>query len=616
MTPANEESEPNSPPWLMASIGDFAATDINAPLSGASTIDCMKASTLYGSAASAEGEKQNGAGQRAFSMLGAVCSFHFKPAESAEPFSPMLRSGERRSAQPSDFKGTPVNILAGQVERILHMGVRARVADVVWLLDHKHAAAGIAAVTSYGEIVQAIIDRSASLRSADADEHGYEIPGFLRRALQIGKSIGWDKSPVIRVRQLVAALRETAVKKKEINSFLRLGAIDLDFQISAPPIIATEAELLVNEEKSHSTHSLLHCAARAYGRAKNQVGRDRCLLAAAEVLVTVADAQKGSAMGETHWLEQAIAEMRRIPSAKARWRDLKHRLVDAQSRILDEMTSFSHSEDIAEVVEDARKSVAGKPLPEGLRTFAVLSRAPTPEQLEAAARQAISENPLSSIFSSTRYDSGGKPVHRHPGGSLFADDGKAALQKEIAQSEKLRRSLIATGVIEPMRQTIMTEHSIDENTIAVICQHSIFVPPHRAAIFASGLLHFMQGDMIAALHTLAPQLENSLRHLLRLHGHDVIKLNDDMTQEDVGLTTMLTRLRPELEEILGPAMIADIENVFAYRGGPHIRDRVAHGLISQWEPFGEDAIYACWIIYHLCCIPLLPHWKDLGQLLR
>jgi hypothetical protein len=131
----------------------------------------------------------------------------------------------------------------------------------------------------------------------------------------------------------------------------------------------------------------------------------------------------------------------------------------------------------------------------------------------------------------------------------------------------------------------------------------------------SGLLRFMQGDMTAALHTLVPQLENSLRHLLRLNGHDVIKLNDDMTQEDMGLTQMFARLRPELNDIFGEEIITDIENIFLYRGGPQLRDRVAHGLVSEWEPYNDDAVYACWLMIQLCCIPLVPHWDELERLL-
>ena len=118
------------------------------------------------------------------------------------------------------------------------------------------------------------------------------------------------------------------------------------------------------------------------------------------------------------------------------------------------------------------------------------------------------------------------------------------------------------------------------------------------------MLAFFHGDMISALHTLVPQLENSLRHVLRQHGHDVTRLTEDMNQEELSLSALLEKLRHALIAIFGDRMVTDIDSVFNYRGGPNLRNRVAHGLVGQWEPQSDDAIYACWLIFQLCCIPL------------
>ena len=67
----------------------------------------------------------------------------------------------------------------------------------------------------------------------------------------------------------------------------------------------------------------------------------------------------------------------------------------------------------------------------------------------------------------------------------------------------------------------------------------------------------------------------------------------------------------ELNEILGEATVTDIDNVFHYRGGPNLRNTLSHGQILQWEPYGSDAIYACWLIFRISCIPLFPHWDKL-----
>ena len=39
-------------------------------------------------------------------------------------------------------------------------------------------------------------------------------------------------------------------------------------------------------------------------------------------------------------------------------------------------------------------------------------------------------------------------------------------------------------------------------------------------------------------------------------------------------------------------------------------DANSHGKVADGYCFSVDVIYACWFIYHLTCLPLLPHWKD------
>lgn len=611
--PTHQPETSKIPLWLQASAADFDYVDINSPLMAATTVDGHEASSLFGTAAKASAEAQRECEERVYAMLGAICSFYFKPNEQAEPYGPMMRFAESRSAQPSDFSKPHAQMLASQIERVSHSGFRARLADLVWIVDRKQHVAAAAAITAYSEIVKGIINKSATLKRADADEHSYEVPQYLRRALQIGKAIGWDKDVVIAARQQVAQLRLSSLAANNHFSYRRFATLDLEYQISDSAEIAAEAERLGASTPGEQKHDLYSLAARAHRACKKQAERERCLLVAAEALVDVADAQRHSAMAETHWLEKAIAEMRRLPAAKDRLRALKHRLVDTQSRVLDEMQEFSSSQDITDLVEQARDHIRDKPLSEALRILALLSKSPEPQKLKDEARQAIAEHPLSSLFGATHYDHDGKPVHRTPGGGLGDGDEEAQeVREKIAQSEKLRRSIVVCGQIEPARQVILLEHAVDEALVALLCRHSGFVPEDREGIFVSGILHFLQGDMIAALHTLLPQIENSFRHILRLHGEDVVKINEDMTQEDMSLSQMVGRLRPALESIFGAAIIADIENLNIYRGGPQLRDRATHGLLHQYAPFGPDAVYACSLVFRLVCIPLLPHWDKLA----
>jgi hypothetical protein len=200
----NSNMTPEQPIWLSASTVDFAATDLEAPLAAAKSIDCTEASSLYGHAAKACNEQGGRAEERVYAMLGAVCSFYFKPSQSAEPYGPMMIHGSARSAQASDFKGNPTMVLAEQIGRVAHLGVKARVADLVWLLDCKQATAGLSAIAGYYNIVSSIRSEAATLRNDQHDAHFHEVPNFLRRAMQIGKAVGWDKPEVVEARAFVS----------------------------------------------------------------------------------------------------------------------------------------------------------------------------------------------------------------------------------------------------------------------------------------------------------------------------------------------------------------------------------------------------------------------------
>jgi len=610
--PRKEELK-DPPLWLQATEEDFAAADVNAALSGTNAVDCYELAEIFNKVSKEANGAGNAALERVAAMLGAVCSFHFKPHERDDPFGPKARFGDRRTAQPSDFKGAPVRVLASHIAQIGNPALRARVADLVWLLDRKQGTAAWSAVAAYTAIINEVRAGTRAFRREKIGLNTFEVAEHLRRAVQIAKAVGWEKDGAKALRELVAEARAIAVREKCAGSFRRLATLDLDYSISDPAIIAAEAESLVPEQSDlHMQHALWHIAGRAHRRAKRQAECDRCLLCAAECLVSVAGKGAGSAMFETHWLEQAIGELHHIANTKERRRQLKHQLVDAQSRIIDEMSHFSHSDDISEIVASAQAAVLGKTLMHAIRALVTISVSPKPEDLERIARDVIEQNPLSSIFASTTYDNDGKPVHRDRGMEGSWEDG--GVQRQIAQSERIRRSVTAQGQIETARLAIISEHFIGEDVVGLICLHSPFVPRDRAALFASGILHFFQGDMIAALHTLVPQLENSLRHVLRLHGHDVTKLNDDLTQEDLSFSVLLERLRRELDAIFGSHMVTDLDNVFNHRGGPNLRNRTAHGLVTEWEPYGHDGTYACWLILQLCCIPLLQQWKDLSEL--
>lgn len=589
-----------TPIWLTASEEDFTSVDLNMPVTDSSSVDVSEVGVLYENAANkAEVEGRN-AERRAYSMIGALCSFYLKADELNEPFGVLFQDGNSRTALPEDFRGAPEKLLEKHGLAFRNSALRARVHDTLWLLNKSRVQSAQTALQGYIDVVRAVRDKTVK-----EDVHPIFCAEHLRRALQIANALGRDKEKSVNARELTARLRARAYREERVPEFCLMSELDFDFRISEPKNVATEAESLAQRQLAfHDQHRLWHLAARGYSLDKAEEEKNRCLTHAAEALVKVAEAGKGSAIYESHWLETAIAELGNVPGSRERRRELKHRLIDVQSNIFDEMKPFSQEADISEMVTAAQSAVSGKPFIVALANFARMMSSPNVEDLHERAVEMIAKFPLSGLFPRTAVDGDGKPVHRYPGSN--EDDG--AILQQIDQAESIRRHLMVSGIIEPARQTILSEHCVTDRWLEPLCVHSPFVPAGHEAVYARGFARFLQGDMIGAIHVLAPQLENSLRDVLRRHGHDVVKVNSDKTQEDVSLSAMLEKLRPAVDEIFGSALAADIDRMFNSRSGPNLRNRVAHGLMDAGSPWGADVIYGCWLILRVCCLPLFPVW--------
>jgi hypothetical protein len=607
----NQTPPPEKPDWLAATPDDLSSIDLNGPISNSSTIDCSEISDLYRKCAEDSKNGDRSAEYRVYSMISAITSFHFKPNERNEPFGPLFQMGDRRSAIPEDFRGAPERVLLDCAKKLQNPALSARINDVLWLFDRSRAESGQSALKGYLDTVRAVRDGKATFRFEEKEFDSHLCEEQLRRALYIARAIGWEKEISQEARALVAEARKCAFENKHLSGFHWFAELDLDFEVSESVTVAREAESLAKIEVDlHRQHHFWMIAARGFAHAKVTDDQSRCRAAAAECLVKVSEQGSASAMFEAHWLEQAITELHRVRGTQDRRKELKHRLVEVQSRIPEEMSSFSHEMDRSEIARHAREAVANKSsFFSALGSFVRLGFSPTPDELEKEARESIEEHPLQAIFSGVIMDSHGKPVHRY--GGLDESSGEnSAIQQQIVQSESIRRNLMVSS-IESARLAIMSQYHVGAENLALLCRSSPFIPPGHANIYMIGFGRFFQGEMTGALHILVPQLENSIRHVLRSNGYDVTKLNNDMTQEDINLSAILERMRPEMNKVFTPRFVTDIDNVFNHRGGPSIRHLIAHGQLPDGAFFSADAIYACWFILQLCSLPLFQHWDEL-----
>jgi len=434
----------------------------------------------------------------------------------------------------------------------------------------------------------------------------HDARNLLRRALQIGRAVGWDKADAVAARTMARELRVRAIQNSLAVPAFWFSELDLDFGISDPAAIGKDIENLIAalpaQTDAHSIVELWRLGARAYHLAKQPDDQHRCQSAAADQFVSMADRQPVAMMASS-MLANAISELHGVPGKKDKRKELRHRLVDAQAGIGEEMSGFSIPFNLEDMARQIEQGVKRQPtLRDKLFVFAALESSPDAAELAETASQSIREHPLASLFGTSHHDSEGKVVHRTEGAG-FGDEGDdGAIQHQIAQDERIRRQVAASGKIETARQVIGADHFLSDDIFSRILTHSAFVPSDLVRTFSRGFLRFFQGDFVSGLYILTPLLENSLRHVLKTHGHDVTIFDDaTQTQQDRTISSLFEQMRNELDTIFGTAITADIERVFLKKPGPYLRHALSHGLLHDGE-----SVWARCRLRLLADLPTLP----------
>jgi hypothetical protein len=617
---AAELNEAKTVPWLMATIEDVQDFDFEGPIANSTAADSDELSELYRAAASQDQSTNTSKSSalRVYNLLAAVAGIYFAPENREEPFGPMaVLADGRRSPIPEDFRGSPQKVLSNLAERSKNPVLRARLSDVCWILDRKQANLGASAISSYLEIIRRLDNHQLKFRYDD--EVGilaHDVEEYLRRSLQIGRAIGWSKPETIAARDLAADIRQRAIKSRSLVPVHRYCSLDLDFKISNPGEVATSIETMLKcrtkedqarENDFHTVTDLWRLASRGYRIAKREEDASRCKVEAAEQLVSASERMQDSAMLASHHLSEAIAELHGISGQKDRRTELRHRLIDIQARIPEEMSTFSQEMDLRELLDRIQKNFESLSLLDSIFAFASIAESPKPEDLMREAVESIRKHPLSAIFDTTHHDREGKVIHRTEGGLSLGEANDSAIQNRIVQNESIRRNIVAAE-IQTIRHSIVQQHYLSEDLFVGLLQHSPFVPRDVLGTFSRGFIRFFRGDFVSAIYILTPLLENSLRYVLKLYGHDVTKFDDaTQTQQDRTISQLFEQMRSELNAIFSSSIVADIENVFLKKPRPYIRHALAHGLLHDSDPYGSDSIYGCWLIMRLCLLPLLPH---------
>src|ERR1700676_868926 len=192
--PDSTISEAGSPasdakPFALVSLDDFRVVDFQAVAARTDCAECAVLARLYAEAAYAAQAAGDDRRARVFGILNSICGQHFKPGDPSGPFGPMWVVGGQRSAIPQDFKGAQAAVFQQLLPEIVHPGLRARLAEMIWLNNRKAHDAARLAITAYCETTNALLDGTLKDQFPDLGPASMERLRLVERALQIAGMI-------------------------------------------------------------------------------------------------------------------------------------------------------------------------------------------------------------------------------------------------------------------------------------------------------------------------------------------------------------------------------------------------------------------------------------------
>ncbi len=525
----------------------------------------------------------------------AVVSYYLVPDSPSEPLKEYIMMQGKRSPIPDDLTPEERDFLQQVLPEIKDSELKARVADTLWMLRHGKAQ----------EHAKTAIE--AYLISADIllEESWHDAWERLTRAIRIFDNIRLSNKKV--PKKLDAPKKISAwIESSTTPPHLVMRLIELlhtthrphdDKHVKILETIATNNEKELNY---HAAKDVWDLTASLYKRAENTDEAIRCQVKAAETYVKQADIsqamQNPSYMSISGSLQSAVEAYRSIPNTKERRDEIYARLVQAQSKISNEMQSFSHKIDFSDEIKSAEERVSGLDVIDAIYEFAFITRPPHLETVEKEVKDLEQKSVFSNLISAQHHNRKGHVLFK----SSIDSDINDKMHLNIAQ---FHRNTTAICVLIPALQQIRLEHNISLSDWQSVIKDHPFIPPERVNVYARGLFHGFHGDFLSAAHILIPQIENSIRYLLNNHGRQTSKQITGGIQKEDSLNQTLEDKK--LKKLFSKDLIFDLQGLLIKKEGENMRNNLMHGFLDDGQLFTPEMVYLYWLTLHIIFIPFI-----------
>ncbi len=365
-------------PWALASLDDADAFDFSLSQATATEASPFTLGSLYKDELSSFSEGQHGSRARVLTMLAAALHMHDRSTSRRTPTGQCWKwgTGELPSRPTGKGKAFRHSNAWASVQPIPSYGPGCAT-SLGFCKDGLQS--GHRAAAAYLATARGLCDGTIT------DTMDGQVPGVwvlslqktLRRGLQICMQLRPANPELGELETFIFDAADRFEAEDNRRALLAMLALAYDFELRDAAAYAGRIEQAATKQGDGGPHIVteaLILAAKAWRRAKDTEGHDRCLMQASEVMLAHAKSVD-QAFSAAHFLQEAVNLLRglRFQLAKDRKRDLRIELIRMQAAAEDDLGLFEHPIDLTELIEGTTEHLKGVTLLDGLFLLAAMN---------------------------------------------------------------------------------------------------------------------------------------------------------------------------------------------------------------------------------------------------
>jgi hypothetical protein len=584
------------------SLDAFRRLNLQSVLADVQGMECWQYHMVIGKLGKELEERGDAEAGRAARLLSTVCSFFFRPSKGLNPWQPFYIGGGERSPMADDLEEAELKSLGDFIDEIEDPELKARVADVLWECKQGYR---------FGRIAV-----EAYQRAAEITENGREWIHFvekLQRAASLAAKLERGKQVHLEV---IARIEEKVAKfSGDLGSGMlvhELLDVVMAHGFGNPEAYAALCERLGSDFRSAKQWSFSvsywSLAAAWHRRAKNEDDARRCRNQEGETMVAQAqDADDRMRIGASYsagWLMRGIEILRETGTDAERIAVLHAEMIGLQREALNDLNTFTvdprnipgYAETAKAAAADVHKHLSGLRLDEAIARLANITSPTDVGELRKTMANAAGDFLHQRVGMGT-LDFEGKITDQVEGAAVTEDPSELHLQKRMFEWGKMSLwPLACDWYIEPARRTIRLEHRLRFQDLAFLVSPNPFVPIGHEEIYLRGVIAGFNDDHLVATHLLVPQLEHSIRMILKRSGFLTSTLKSGL-QKEMDLGGLLTH--EKTIEIFGEDVIFDLRGILIEKFGENLRNNMAHGFLPSSSFNEAGSCYLWWLVVRL-----------------